>query len=316
MRGKVRALGVVLAVGVLLPATGAAQRGTDTAVDANLSLRLAGPSDLTRLRTTRVTPAGDSTIALYGGVAFRPLVLDQGRRQAAAVAYTAYQDLSLAISPYVDGLQIGAAFPLALVQEGLGIRPLVEADEARGVIDVILLRDPRFHVDYRVLERGDGRPGLLVSAAVTAPLGDDGAFAGHDQVMMIPGAVADLRAGPVLVAVDLSARLLLRTREVGAASLGSMVVVGVGAAYVGLEDRLTASVEGSAVVQLAEQPDEATREQHAYELSVGLRYVPEQARSYAIVTSVGAGIGGFGAPRARLEVGFEYGFNPLAPPEE
>lgn len=289
-----------------LPTHASAQFGTDTTIDANVLWLPAGPSEFTTQRSADISP---HLVMHYGfalGYQHRPLVLEQEGQTRGAVDYQVTSDINVAIGLF-DRLQLGVGIPLVVAQNGVGASPITTGS-ATGGLEPMFLRDLHIALDVMVLDRLSNRPGVLLSAGVSAPTGDRDNFASAGQWVLAPQAVVDYRVGPMLLALDLSARIHANDRELGAAKIGSSVVIRPGALYALPGNRLGLSLEGTVILRTAGQPAEANRNQHVYELDLGVRLLPAESLDFTVVGSLGAGFGGIGAPAVRALVGLQRRF--------
>ncbi len=281
---------------------------SDTSIDANRLWLPVGPTHFTTLRGSEVPPHLRVHGATFGVYQHRTVVLRQeGRGEFDAVEAQVDAHVILAVGLW-DRLEIGAAVPLRLVQYGVGIAPLLD-EEPDGRVDVIMLGDMRFAADLSVLRRpadGDGL-GLLVSAALAAPTGDDGLFTSGDTWVVAPLVSADYRLGRLLFAAEAGARIRPETRALGAARFGSTLVGRGGVAWFPVDDPVSLSLEGGAELELAGQPGESSESQHVYDLAAGVRWSPVDPGDYTIRGAFALGAGGFGAPVFRFVLGLEYG---------
>lgn len=312
-----RTIGLAAALFAAVPwfNTAAAQApGTDTAIDANRFWPPLGPSHLTTLRGSELPPHLRIFGASFAVYQHRAVVLRQeeaGEFEAVEAQLDAHVMLAIGLW---DTFQLGAAIPLRLVQYGVGIAPLL-GEEPDGRIDVVMLGDLRFAADWRAIERSaEGSPfGLLVSAAVVAPTGDDGLFTTGDTWVFAPQVSADYQLGRVLFGAEVGARLRGETRALGAARLGSTVVARGGVAWFPTDEAVSLSLEAGGELELAEQPAEATESQHVYDAGVGARWSPTEPGDYALRGGFFIGGGGFGSPVFRFVLGIEYGARATAP---
>jgi len=313
MGRKVAGVPFVLVLGLVAgPSGAAAQAGTDTAINAERLWLPAGPSHFVTLRSAALAPHLKTHVGASVTYQHRPIVLQQAGTNVEyeAVGGQAGAVLTLALG-LLDRFQVGAAVPLTLVQFGVGTEPITTAGEPKSRLDVVVLRDLRFSADWRALGRREeaegGReadgPGVLVSAGLAAPTGDEFVFGGDRGWVLVPGAAGDWRLGDWLFGLDLSGRIRFSTAELGTGRFASAAVLRAGAAWTASE-RLSATLEGAAIFELADQP-EGSPSQHGFELGVGGRYAA--ASDYSVRGAFALGAGGLGAPTFRFVLGLEYG---------
>jgi outer membrane protein OmpA-like peptidoglycan-associated protein len=184
-----------------------------TCVDAdNLWLR-PGSSQFSSVAGTSVTPAGQVGFGFITAFQKRPVVFrlpsaEPGGTDAYAIDDQLNGSLLWSFG-LGKGLELTLVTPVTLYQSGVGVSPLVSQKSTE--IPRSVLRDARIGFHAGLLQRRGGYlvPGPAVSlrGEVIVPTGDGELFAGGKGVGFAPSAVADWRFGPVVVGVEVGARV-------------------------------------------------------------------------------------------------------------
>ncbi len=155
-------------------------------------------------------------------------------------------------------LELDLAVPLTFIQSGAGLSPLTGGN---GLKDTAV-RDMRFGFTYAIVPHARVAPmerpeafGLAARLEVSAPTGDSDQLAGERSGVLVPSVAADWRLQRLFVGAEVGARLR-PTTELDGARIGSQIVTAVG---VGVDilprELLSATLEGWALPNLAEQHD-------------------------------------------------------------
>jgi len=161
-------------------------------------------------------------------------------------------------------LELGAALPITLAQNGAGTSPLTGG---RGLRDTAV-RDARFGLTYALVPRvrmdpataaAEGGAGKSFSVAgrmfFSAPIGDDSDFAGERSAVFVPSIAADWRVSRFFTGAEVGARIRPVTEFAGA-RVGSQITTALGAGFDILErDVLSVLLEGRAYYNFPEQHD-------------------------------------------------------------
>ena len=225
-------------------------------------------------------------------------------------------------------LELGA--PITLVQTGAGTSPLTGGRSIRDTA----VRDMRFGFTYAIVprERGDqeraaseGGPGKAYGIAArfgfSAPIGDNGDFAGERTAVFMPALAGDYRVGRFFFGGELGARVRPVTEFAGA-RVGTQLTVAAGGGFDVLpHDLLAVTLEARSYVGFVEQHD---TEQSAFGISsrsngshiapsewtLGVRSAPFAGGDISFFGGGGGPIPGFDAaitvPRFRFILGVTY----------
>jgi OmpA-OmpF porin, OOP family len=163
-----------------------------------------------------------------------------------------------------DRLQLDLALPVTFAQNGAGTSPLTGGAPLRDTA----VRDLRFGMAYALVPRAridpskaalEGGVGKAWSLAarfiVTAPTGDQDAFAGERSAVFVPDLAADYRVSRLFFGADVGMRIRPVTEFAGA-RVGTQVTTALGGGVDVLdEERLSVFLEGRAFWNLPEQHD-------------------------------------------------------------
>ncbi len=226
----VGALGLCLAPGFAQAQTAV---GTDTSLDVQLYWPAAGASEHIGLRGTSVARAGDVGFGLVVNAMRSPLVLTPlaGGQRNAAVDWALTADFLWHVG-LGRRVQLAAAIPVVLAQDGLGSTPILGA--AGSVLGDTALRDLRLEASVAIVQRArriDARgPGLRIDLGVALPLGDDRGFQSSGRVTFAPMIAADWRLAQFTFTANVGARLRTASSAFADFSVGSQGFLGFGMA--------------------------------------------------------------------------------------
>jgi hypothetical protein len=227
-----------------------------------------------------------------------------------------------------DRLQLNAALPVTFWQSGSGVSSISGGltlphtalrDVRFGVAWAIL---PRPRVDLETLAESGARPFAIAARFdVSAPTGDDAAFATDRSGVLAPSVSADYRFKGFLVGAELGARIRSTTSLLGA-RVGSQARGALGASYDILpKERLTVQGEGNLLFNFPEQQDTfvgssgiggANNGRHIFpaEWTVSVRSAPFYAGDIAFIAGGGGpipiGDTAITTPRFRFTLGVVY----------
>ncbi|MCC7538419.1 MAG: thrombospondin [Deltaproteobacteria bacterium] len=272
----------------------AASAQSDTSIDVQTRWPSPGPGRFGFVRDVATAPHLALGFGASAEYLHRPLVLvdtTAGDEELDGVGHHVTAEFLWSLGLF-DFLQVGLALPVTLVQDGEGAQPatLSEAD----ALPTTASRDVRVELAWDVLRtfrrraprlETDHGTGLLVSAGLTLPSGDERAFNGDDGVVFVPALTGGYRVGPVLLGATLDARIRSTSRFGLDGVVGSQLGIAAGASLELLPTRrLELSAEGRALVALVE--DGAS----PIELMGGARYTTDRARDVSIAVRAGAGV--------------------------
>jgi OmpA-OmpF porin, OOP family len=178
--------------------------------DANTLWLPAGRASFLSMPDTRVIEPGQVAFGAAGELLHRPVVLrvaspDREGRDI-QVLENAF-DVSYFVSAgVVRNLETSMLASLRLHQSGAGVGGI--DSQAAPALAGSAVRDPRVGVAYS-LDEWLAVPGLGLRVAVdaTLPLGDRNPFANERSFVVMPNATFGLRHGPLVIQVELGARL-------------------------------------------------------------------------------------------------------------
>jgi hypothetical protein len=225
-----------------------------TCFDANTLWLPAGRASFVSMPETRVVGAGQLAFGAAGELLHQPVVLrvaspDADGRQV-QVLENAF-DLSYFVSfGLLRNLEASMLASLRVHQSGAGAGG-IESQSATALAHNAV-RDPRIGIAYS-LDDTLALPGLGLRLAIdaTLPLGDRNPFANERSFVVMPNATFGLRQGPLLVQVELGARLR-RPVDFAGVSLESQGFVALGLAAAVVPRWLTLSAEAFGLPSLSE----------------------------------------------------------------
>lgn len=156
-------------------------------------------------------------------------------------------------------LELDVAMPITLYQTGSGVSAYTNQNTAP--LSRSVFRDPRIGVAFAILPHGRSPKEPVNPLAIAArfdlalPVGGTGQFAGSSTATAIPSISAEYRAGRIIAAAEVGARIR-GTTQLSNARIGSQISAAVGAGFDILSrERLTAMLEANTLVGLVKQTD-------------------------------------------------------------
>jgi hypothetical protein len=149
-----------------------------------------------------------------------------------------------------DRLQFDIGVPITLVQNGAGVSPLTGGQRVSDTA----VRDMRFGYAW-ALEPREKPEGLALVHRFTlsAPVGDNNAFAGEPGAVFVPSLAVDYRVWKLFFGGDFGARIR-KVTELAGARIGTQITTALGAGFDVLpRDLLSVTLEGRSFINLAEQ---------------------------------------------------------------
>jgi OOP family OmpA-OmpF porin len=219
-----------------------------TCVDADNLWHRPGSSQFVSVAGTSVTPAGQISFGFLGAFQKRPVVFrlpsaEPGGSDAYAIEDQLNGNLlwSLGLG---KGLELTLATPITLYQSGVGVSPLVSQKSTEVVRSVI--RDARLGVHGGLIQRRGGylAPGLALSLRgdVIVPTGDGKVYAGGKGLGFAPSAVVDYRVGPVVLGLEVGARVRSEV-DLAGTTIGTQLYEALGVSVDVLGERLAVTGE-------------------------------------------------------------------------
>jgi hypothetical protein len=207
-----------------------------------------GASEFVAIRSTLASPKGQVGFGLVTTLQSRPVVLrvfspgPPGTAQAVVDnQLTAHFLWHYGVT---DRLDLNAALPVTLSQNGAGLNPIT----AGANLPQVALRDARIGVGFALLRRpmrntppsnvgfqppaqwiADGL-GVGLRFDLSIPSGSADAFAGETGAVLAPAVVGDFRKGRFFAASEVALRLR-KTSELLGARIGSQLFAGLGAGF-------------------------------------------------------------------------------------
>jgi len=294
-----RPLGCALALSLaFVPGVAEAQTavGTDTSLDVQLFWPAAGSSEHIGLRGTGVARAGDVGFGLVVNAMRNPLVLTPmgGGQANAAVNWALTADFLWHVG-LGRRVQLAAAIPVVLAQDGAGSTPVLGA--AGSVLGDTSLRDLRLEASLAIVQRArrvDARgPGLRLDLGVALPLGEERGFQSSGRVTFAPMLVADWRLAQFTFTANLGARLRTASAAFADFSVGSQGFLGFGMAVrpfrTGNLSRLGMSFDYVNLLPFTSR--EGFKTTTPQELFAGVRYATDAARDIEVFAGGGIPLG-------------------------
>jgi len=210
---------------------------------------------------TSVAGPGATSFGLVLSFVHRPLGLQIASPDPEGTTVYAVEDALTAVVlgavGVADRLQLQLAAPMVLLQSGAGKSDVVGSEER---LPRSAAGDLRFGVALAPLQRDprDDGPALAARFEMTAPTGDERAFASSSGASYAPGLSFDYRLGRLALGADASARF---RREIDFADLtiGSQLGGALGVGFDVLDDSwLSTNLEAFALFTLAAQRQRVT----------------------------------------------------------
>ena len=308
-------LGCAAALGLALcPAVASAQTavGTDTGLDAQLFWPASGAGEHLGLRGPGVARAGDVGFGLVFNAMRNPLMLAPvgGGQRAAAIDWALTADFLWHVG-LGRRVQLSAAIPVVLAQDGLGSTPVLGA--AGSVLGDTALRDLRLEASVALVQRArriDARgPGVRLDLGLALPIGEERAFQSSSRVTFAPMLVADWRLPQFTFTANLGARLRTQSAAFADFSVGSQGFIGIGVAFrparTGNLSRLGLAVDYVNLLPFTSR--EGFKTTTPQEVFVGARYATDAARDIEVFAGGGIPLGSDPlTPAWRLLAGVSY----------
>ena len=308
-------LGCAAALGLALcPAVASAQTavGTDTGLDAQLFRPASGAGEHLGLRGPGVARAGDVGFGLVFNAMRNPLMLAPvgGGQRAAAIDWALTADFLWHVG-LGRRVQLSAAIPVVLAQDGLGSTPVLGA--AGSVLGDTALRDLRLEASVALVQRArriDARgPGVRLDLGLALPIGEERAFQSSSRVTFAPMLVADWRLPQFTFTANLGARLRTQSAAFADFSVGSQGFIGIGVAFrparTGNLSRLGLAVDYVNLLPFTSR--EGFKTTTPQEVFVGARYATDAARDIEVFAGGGIPLGSDPlTPAWRLLAGVSY----------
>ncbi len=230
-----------------------------TCVDSdNLWLR-PGPALFTSIGNTALTPTGQIGFGFLAAYQRRPIVFRLPSAEPGGTDAYAIDDQLNATLLWTFGLsdrvEVTAAAPVSLYQNGVGVSPLV--NQQSTPITRSSVRDLRAGFNVGILRREGGYlqrgPGLAARVDVVVPTGDKDNFGGGKGLGAAPSLVFDYRIGPVVVGAEAGARFRSSV-EIAGATIGSRAYEALGVSVdVLANEMLSISAEAFSLQSLGSQ---------------------------------------------------------------
>jgi hypothetical protein len=211
---------------------------------------------------TGMPATGTGGLMAQVGYVQRPIVVrapspDPAGRELRVVDHVVGMTLAGVYAPFPH-LSIGLAAPFVLAQEGTG---LVGITSQRGdSLAAPVVRDPRLHAAYEILERPTGRAGvgLLTGVDLVVPLGRASALAGERGFALGPWAAFTGGGAIWNAGLELGARLRRRA-ELAQTPLGHQASIATGLAIHTEDLAFGGGIEGRALpaLQASERTSDA-----------------------------------------------------------
>ena len=234
--------------------------GISTCVDTdNLWVR-PGAGPFLSVPSTSTTAPGELTIG--GAISYqsRPLKLaipgpDIEPREISAIDNALDVTFLFALG-VTDRLELTVAAPVTFYEDGAGVSSLSGSEEA---LPRSAIRDPRFGLSYAFVARDRVANaqgfGLAARFDVTAPLGDDDAFAGAHTAAFAPALTADFAWSRFLFAAEVGGRIRGEA-PLGDVAWGSQLETAAGVSATLLEElHLSTALEAFALVTLQDRTE-------------------------------------------------------------
>jgi OOP family OmpA-OmpF porin len=208
-------------------------------------------------------------------------------------------------------VQLSAAIPVVLAQDGLGSTPVLGA--AGSVLGDTALRDLRLEASVALVQRArrvDARgPGVRLDLGLALPIGEERAFQSSSRVTFAPMLVADWRLPQFTFTANLGARLRTQSAAFADFSVGSQGFIGIGVAFrparTGNLSRLGLAVDYVNLLPFTSR--EGFKTTTPQEVFVGARYATDAARDIEVFAGGGIPIGSDPlTPAWRLLAGVSY----------
>lgn len=341
LTGKVRAVAAIgvcatVVVGASTPAH--AQSCTDprqsSCINSDTLWPSAGPTRFFGVASAETVAAHQVGFGMLASYQSRPIVLrvaspGPGGTEQRVVDNQVTGNFLFAYG-VTNRFQLDVALPVTFVQTGSGTSPLTAGRSLRDTV----IRDMRFGLAYAIVPRerispsdaaregGTGKGFAVVGRfGTSAPIGDNGDFAGERSAVFMPQLAADYRTWRLFFGADVGARLRPVTEFAGA-RIGTQITTSLGAGIDVLDDeKLAVILEGRAFWNLPEQA--TTRQtalglqsqlngQHIFpaEWTLGVRSAPFAGGDVAFMAGGGGPIGlgdaAITTPRFRFLLGAIY----------
>jgi outer membrane protein OmpA-like peptidoglycan-associated protein len=235
-----------------------ASAGLSTCIDADTLWLRPGGGGRFAVAPVETLPAGRASFGLGLSYLSRPVSLRVGSADPSGTVVHAIDNaldatflLGLGLT---DGIELDAAAPVTLLQDGAGVGDVVGSSK---VLPRSAMRDVRVGLAAALLPRprvGSG-DGLALTSRFDLALSTGGtdAFSTNRSVVGAPSFVLDWRRGRLDVALELGARLREKTSIAGA-TVGSQLAAGLAASYDLLAKHLlTVGAEAYALPTFAKQ---------------------------------------------------------------
>ncbi len=222
MRFRVLA-GVIICASISRIANATCQPITGACIDSDTLWPHAGPSQFLTVGSTETTAYDRIAFGLVMTYLSQPIRLfssSPGPVGSLRPAIDNQIDATFLFSYGVtDRLELDLALPVTVFQDGAGTSPIVGG----GDIASTATRDMRFGATYTFLRRPKKHPwrhdasgfGLAGRFEMSAPTGDDSAFAAEPSAVFVPSVAADYRNHRFFVGVEAGLRIRPSTDFVG-----------------------------------------------------------------------------------------------------
>ncbi len=223
----------------------------------------AGPGEFLTVGGTETVQASRIAFGLVATYLSRPIVLDlpapdptkPSPRNAIDNEINATFLFAYGVT---DRLELDLALPVTIFQDGDGTSPLTGGAQ----VPTTATRDLRFGATYTFLRRPKKHPwrhdasgfGLAARFEMTAPTGDEGAFAGESNAVYVPSLALDYRSHRFFFGAELGARIRPATDFAGA-RIGTQAFLagGVGFDLLDQHDLLSVTAEARILPGFTEQ---------------------------------------------------------------
>lgn len=328
--------GVAVALGaaaLLMPTRALAQSCTDarlsSCINSDTWWPSGGPTRFFGVASAETVAAHQVGFSLMASYQSRPVVLRVASPGPGGTDQNAVDNQLTGNFLFAYGvserLQLDLALPVTFWQDGTGTSPLTAGAPLRDTA----LRDMRFGLAYAIVPRAKVAPSdpasqgfaLVGRFTTSAPIGDDGEFAGERSAVYVPQVAADYRVSRLFFGADVGARLR-PTTEFAGARVGSQITTALGAGVdVLAAEKLAILLEGRAFWNLPEQAttrqtvlglDSTLNGKHIVpaEWTVGVRSAPFAGGDVAFMAGGGGlipiGDAAITTPRFRFMLGAVY----------